>query len=130
MFSYTTIATDNDSIHIQSAILKDPKKGFYHTDPVITFYNLEGDVIRNPGHIIMAIWDDAHYLAGDLYDSLVKFCDLDEEDDFELPEGVEDVLIASGNYPEDLLALLERAITMGLLLPNEIGPFKAINSFS
>jgi hypothetical protein len=131
MFSYTTIATDNDAIHIQSMILKDTSKGYYHTDPSITFYDLQGDDHRNPDHIIMAIWDNPEYLTGDLYNELSKFHDLDDEaqDDYQLPVEIETVLIGTGTYPEDLLAILEKAIELGLLIPKSTGPFKTINSF-
>ena len=73
MYIYTTIASENDAIHL-SGHLGEGKKGYVNC--TITFWELKEEAHRVESDKIYHIIDNPKFIIYDLLPHLEKFCDI------------------------------------------------------
>ena len=121
MFSYTTITTDNDAVHLSAQLVDG-----VHKNPMLTFYRIRQSYERNwrtTDDEIAESWDNSKFLIDDLYINIVKHCKLGMDASY-FDSELQQLLEASMCPLQEIKELLTEGIAIGFFDNVECDFFK------
>lgn len=131
MYIFTTIASDNDAVHLIGYTEPDLGKGGYrYKKCTILFWELTKEPYRTEEDKMEYILDNEKDIVTEVLPQLEKFCDIEKFKDFELSKNLSDALGVSLVDPYELKEMIKKAIEIGMLFDyDNIDPLNEINSF-
>lgn len=131
MFIFTTIASDNDAVHLIGHTEPDPEgDGYRYQKCTIIFWSLSKEPYRTEEDKMEYILDNEIEIVTKILPQLEKFCDIDKFKDFELTNLLSEALGVSLVDPYELRDIIIKAIELGILYDyRDSNSLNEINSF-
>lgn len=116
MYVYTTIATENDAIHLTASL-----EGGIYSNPALSFYSIVENWRRTYDPVV-EVWDNGTYLVDELYTEVVKYCAMGMSP-VHFDPGLQSLLEGAKCSLEELKELLTGALKLGFFNTTECNFF-------